>query len=133
MPPLATTEDPTAIKLATQAEALYLINLLLVPGIAFVFLILMYIRHANTGAALVRCHIKQTMLASIWAGILLVIINGLILLVGSYSEPWTWVVLIIYFTSIHATLVLLGVVGLSKAMAGRHYHYPLIGKRCTEQ
>jgi len=91
------------------------------------------VRHATTGVALVRCHIKQTLNASIWAGILLVIVNGLILLLGSYSEPWTWVVLIIYFTSIHATLVLLGVVGLSKAMAGRHYHYPVIGKRCTEQ
>lgn len=133
MPPLDTTEDPTAIKLATQAEALYLTNLLLLPGIAFIFLIRLYLRHASSGPTLVRCHIKQTMNASIWAGILLVIINGLILLLGSYSEPWTWVVLIIYFTSIHATLVLLGVIGLSKAMAGKHYHYPLIGNRCTEQ
>lgn len=133
MLPLDTTEDPTAIKLATQAEALYLANLLLLPGIAFIVLILMYVRHATSGPALVRCHLKQTMNASIWAGILLVIINGLILVMGSYSEPWTWVVLIIYFTSIHATLVLLGVVGLSKAMAGRHYHYPIIGNRCSEQ
>ncbi|MFW2371857.1 MAG: hypothetical protein ACN4GM_01950 [Gammaproteobacteria bacterium] len=132
MPPLDTTDDPTAIKLATQAEALYLINLLLLPGIGFILLLLMYKQHAKDGAALVRCHLKQTMNASIWAGILLVIINALILFLGSYSEPWTWVVLIIYFTSIHATLVLLGVVGLSKAMAGRHYHYPLIGNRCHE-
>lgn len=133
MPPLDTTEDPTAIKLATQAEALYLVNLLLAPGIAFIFLIQMYFRHGKSGHALVRCHIKQTLNASIWAGILLVIINGLILVMGSYSEPWTWVVLIIYFTSIHATLVLLGVVGLSKAMSGKHYHYPIIGQHCNEQ
>ncbi|MCW8956958.1 MAG: hypothetical protein OQL09_08750 [Gammaproteobacteria bacterium] len=133
MPHLDTTKDQNAIKLAIQAEALYLVNLLLLPGIGFILLILMYLRNATSGQALVRCHLKQTLNASIWAGILLVIINGLILLLGSYSEPWTWVVLIIYFTSIHATLVLLGVVGLSKAMAGRHYHYPIIGPRCTEQ
>ena len=133
MPPLDTTEDSTAIKLATQAEALYLINLLLLPGIGFILLLLMVKQHVKHHAALVRCHLKQTLHASIWAGILLVFINAIILLFGSYTEPWTWVVLIIYFTSIHATLVLLGVVGLSKAMAGRHYHYPLVGRRCSEQ
>ena len=41
MPPLDTTDNPNAIKLATQAEALYLENLLLLPGIAFIFLILL--------------------------------------------------------------------------------------------
>ena len=61
------------------------------------------------------------------------VVNAGILLFGGYDQPWTWVLLIIYFTTIHATLVLLGVVGLSKALAAKHYHYPLIGPKCPQE
>jgi len=53
--------------------------------------------------------------------------NGLILLLGGYDQPTTWVVLILYFTCCHSALILLGVLGLVKALAGQPYRYPLIG------
>ena len=117
--------------IATTAEVLFLVNLLLLPGLAFLALVMLYLKHRNTSDLLGRCHLKQTLTASIWAGILIVVINASILFFGGYDEAWTWVIIIIYFTTIHATLVLLGVVGLSKALAGKHYHYPVIGPRCT--
>lgn len=116
--------------LATAVEVLYLVNLLLVPGLAFVILLVVYWRNIKTASPLARCHLQQTLVASIWAGVLLVAINVLILMLGGYQEPWTWVVLILYFTTCHASLVLLGVLGLAKAMAGQFYVYPLIGRRC---
>ena len=64
---------------------------------------------------------------------LIVLVNAAILLFGGYHQAGTWVLLIIYFTTIHATLVLLGVVGLSKALAGKHFHYPLIGAHCNSE
>jgi uncharacterized Tic20 family protein len=39
-------------------------------------------------------------------------------------------IVIIYFTTCHSTLVLLGVLGLAKAMAGQKYIYPLLGRPC---
>ena len=42
-------------------------------------------------------------------------------------------VLIIYFTVCHSTLVLFGVVGLAKAMAGQCWRFPLIGPRLPEE
>jgi hypothetical protein len=133
MPPLDTVAEETDSKLAITAEVLFLCNLLVLPGLAFALLLMLYLRHARTCNALCRCHLTQTLVASVWAGILLVGINGAILLFGDYDQPWTWVLLIIYFTTVHATLVLLGVVGLAKAQAGKHYHYPLIGAHCNSE
>ena len=116
--------------LAITAEALYLINLLLLPGIAFIVLCVLYVKHSRTGSALTRCHLKQTVITSLWAGFLIVIVNAVILVFGGYTQVWTWMVLIIYFTTIHSTLVLLGVLGLSNALAGKHFHYPLLGATC---
>lgn len=116
--------------LAVVAEALYLANLLLLPGLAFIALLVVYIRRIHTAPKLAACHLRQTLSASLWAGALLLAANIIILLLGGYRSPNTWMVVIIYFTTCHATLVLLGVMGLAKAMAGQMYRYPLVGRPC---
>lgn len=121
-------EDPHA-PVAVQAEALYLLNLLLLPGLAFAGLLWLAHRHRCSPSALARCHLKQTLLASLWAGALLTAVTATILVLGGLHKPATWVVLILYFTCCHAVLALLGIVGLSRAMAGKPYVYPLIGSR----
>ena len=118
--------------LATVAEALYLANLLVAPGLAFLALFWLYRRHAASAPPLARCHLRQTVSGSIWAGILLVIANGVIVALGGYDAAYTWVVVVTYFTTAHATLVLFGALGLAKAMAGQNYRYPLIGRPCPE-
>jgi hypothetical protein len=114
--------------IAVAAETLYLVNLLLLPGLAFVVLLLVYIRNIKPAPELARCHLRQTLSASLWAGGLLLVANASILLLGGYRSPNTWMVVIIYFTTCHATLVLLGVMGLAKAMAGQCYRYPVVGR-----
>ncbi len=116
---------------AVAAEVLYLTNLLLVPGLAFVVLIGLYFRERHSAPPLARCHLVQTVSASIWAGVMLVVVNLLIIVLGGYDSPHTWMIVIIYFTTVHATLVLLGTLGLARAMAGKHYHYPLVGRPCA--
>ena len=37
-------------------------------------------------------------------------------------------IVVLYFTFIHSTLILLGVMGLVRALAGQHYRYPLLGR-----
>lgn len=116
--------------LAVWAETLYLANLLLAPGLAFLMLLWLYFKRSAEMPALARCHLRQAISASIWAGALLVIANLIIILLGGYAAPKTWMIVIIYFTTCHSTLVLLGVLGLAKAMAGQKYVYPLVGKPC---
>lgn len=130
MPPSDAEPEVAGIALAILAEALYLANLLLAPGIAFAVLVWLYMKHIGRAAPLARCHLRQTLSASLWAGALLVIANGVILVLGGYHAPYTWVIVVLYFVTCHATLVLLGTLGLAKAMAGKAYRYPLIGRPC---
>lgn len=130
MPASADDSGQPGQTLAVTAEVLYLVNLLLAPGLGFAILLRLYFRHRATAPQLAVCHLQQTVVASIWAGILLVVANLAILLLGGYTSANTWIVVILYFTTCHSTLVLLGVLGLSKAMAGQPYTFPLIGRKC---
>lgn len=125
------TDDPGQ-GLAVQAELLYLLNIIFLPVIAFIILVVLYRRHKNHKSLLARCHLRQTFIASIWAGIMIVLVNLLIILVGGYDSPWVWLIVIIYLTSIHTVFILLGTFGLTRAMNGKHYHYPAISHACSD-
>jgi hypothetical protein len=112
---------------AVQAEALYLINLLLAPGLAFLLLWVLFRRHRDSADPLVRGHVRQTFAASLLAGLLLTAVPALIALAGDLGQPATWMGLVLYFVCCHATLVLLGVLGLARALAGKPYSFPLLG------
>ena len=114
--------------LAIAAESLYLANLLLAPGLAFAALLWLYLSRRREATPLAAAHLDQTVSASVWAGVLLVGVNGAILLVGGYDGPNVWTVVIVYFTVFHSTLVVLGILGLAKAMAGQCWRYPLVGR-----
>ena len=119
--------DPPGLALAVAAEGLYLANLLLLPGLAFAFLAVLFLRRRGA-PALAVAHLEQTFAASLWAGVLLVLVNALILLLGGYEGAHTWVLLITYFTICHSSLVVLGILGLAKALAGQCWRYPLVGR-----
>jgi uncharacterized Tic20 family protein len=113
---------------AVAAESLYLANLLILPGIGFLILLAIWWRAREQSPPLASSHLAQTVSGSIWAGILLVVANGLILLLGGYDGPNVWVVVITYFTLCHSILVMFGAFGLAKAMAGQCWRYPLVGR-----
>ncbi|MCK7496675.1 MAG: hypothetical protein MZW92_41520 [Comamonadaceae bacterium] len=126
--PSASDEAPSPGQgLAVAAESLYLINLLLLPGLAFLALLWLYFRRRDAAPPLARGHLRQTLSASLWAGALLVIANLLIVALGGYDSGWTWVVVILYFTTAHTTLVVFGILGLARALAGQPFRYPLVG------
>jgi hypothetical protein len=120
--------QPRGIRLAITAEALYLANLLAMPVIAFLMLGVLFLRRDRNTPALAAAHLDQTFFASLWAGILLVVVNAAILLMGGYRGVHAWTLVIIYFTVCHSALVLFGVVGLAKAMAGQCWRFPLVGR-----
>ena len=126
-PPPGDDTTPPAQGLAVTAESLYLINLLLLPGLGFLLLLGLYFRYRNSASLLARVHLRQTVSASLWAGALLILANLLIVVLGGYQTAWTWIIVILYFTTVHATLVLLGILGLARALAGQPCRYPLIG------
>ncbi len=122
-------DRPADARLAVIAEVLYLVNLMLAPGLAFLVIALMKWRWQRRASSLVRNHIAQAFAGSIWAGLLLVGVNVLLLSTVGYASPWTWIIGILYFTCCHASLIFCGVVGLSRAISGQPFVFPLIGDR----
>ena len=123
---------PAGQGVAITAEALFLTNLLLVPGLAFVVLGWLWWRRAAS-PPLARGHLEQTFNASIAAGVLLVIVSVVIVLAGGFDSAITWTVVLLYFICCHSALILFGMVGLARAMAGRPYRYPLIGRFAPDE
>lgn len=115
--------------LAIAAEMLYLVNLMLAPGLAFLVLAWLWLKRRHDAPPLARGHLDQTFYVSLWGGVLIVVANTALFMVFGWDWEWTWVIVVLYFTAVHSTLILLGMVGLAKAMAGKPYVYPLIGPR----
>lgn len=124
-----TDPAPAGQSLAIAAETLYLVNLMLAPGLAFLVLAWLWLKRRHDAPPLARCHLDQTFFVSLWGGVLIVGANAVLFLVFGWDWEWTWVIVVLYFTAVHSTLILLGMVGLAKAMAGKPYVYPLIGSR----
>ncbi len=116
--------------LAVWAESLYLFNLLLAPGLGFLALVWLWRRHPSA-SPVERLHLYQTLVVSLWGGALIVLVGGLIIWLGGLDSPWTWLWVLLYFTFIHSSLILLGVLGLVKALNGQPFYYPFIGRRAA--
>jgi uncharacterized Tic20 family protein len=70
---------------------------------------------------------RQAINAAVIGGSLLFVFVLCFLLMGGLQSVYGWMALLLYFTCIHAAMILFGVIALVKAMAGQPYIYPLIG------
>jgi hypothetical protein len=114
-------------QLAILAEALFLANLMIIPGLGFVLLVVLWLKKRHTATPLERNHLEQTVVTSVWGGAILVGVSAGIFLLGGFDNPVSWVVGVLYFVCFHASLILLGVVGLNRAMLGKRWRFPIIG------
>lgn len=114
-------------RLAVTANALYLANMFPLPVIGFLILLWLYFRHGQSAPPLARHYLRQTVNATIWAAILLFGLNLLVLLLGGYGSTYVGIVLFLYFVTLHSAFILVGVVGLIKAMNGEDWRWPLVG------
>ena len=120
-------------RLAVAAEALFLANLMIAPGLAFLALLALWLRHRHDAPLVVRNHLQQTVVASLYGGAMLVGVSAAIFFLGGFDDPWSWVLGVLYFVSFHATLIIFGVIGLNHAILGRSWQYPFIGPELFEQ
>ncbi len=115
-------------RLALWASSLYLINLLLLPGLAYLLLGWLYWHNRERDdRPLGNIHLREAFTASTVGGSL-IFATLLIFWVGGIDVSSSWVYAIIYFTIIHSTFILLGVLALARAFAAEPFYYPLIGK-----
>ena len=115
---------------AVLVESLYVANLLILPVLAFIVLALLFLKKHGSLPALADSHLEQTMSASIWIGVFFVIAALTVMLMNlvGIEDVTLWMIAVITFTIIHATMVLIGVFGLAKALSGKCWRYPVVGK-----
>jgi hypothetical protein len=114
--------------LAIKIESWYLLNLTLMPVLGFFVLIFYYDKYFDKVGALVDNHLVQTLNAALWLGSALVLMSSFVFFVTGINNITGWVIVILYITCIHSIFILLGVIGLVKALAGQFYSFPVVGK-----
>ena len=119
--------EPAGKRLAVVAASLFVVNLTLAPGIAFALISWLWLRQRHNAPLLARNHINQAFHVSLRGAALLLIACAIIIIGGGFNQPWTWVMVVIYFTCIHSTLVVCGCLAMARAMSGQSYRFPLIG------
>ena len=116
--------------LAVIAESLYVANLLILPFLAFIALLYIFFKQHASAPPLARSHLEQTLSASIGIAIMFFACTVFVMLLKAWGleDVGLWMIVVIVFTIIHATMVLFGVLGLAKAMSGKCWRYPVFGK-----
>jgi len=124
------TPLPKGCEMAIAAEAFYVTNMVLAPGLGFLMLMMLYFHCSRKEApAMALNHLRQTLAATFWTTIFAALFLGLIFATGGYPSPWFWTLLTTYFLAFHLPLTAFGVIGLGRALGGRSYHYPLFGMK----
>ena len=115
---------------AVMVEALYVINLLLVPVLAFIVLVYLFLKKHGSLPPLANSHLEQTISAGFITAAMF-FVGGLTIMMMNLSgveDVTLWMIAVIAFTIVHATMVFLGVIGLAKALAGKCWRYPVVGR-----
>jgi len=116
------TKDHTAI----FAEAFFMANLLFV-GIFYLALWVLYLLKYKQTSDLGQKHLVQTLIASSISTMIFVAINVFIIVTSAYASLTALLSLEIYFMVIVPLFLIAGIMGLTRAIRGLAFNYPLIG------
>ncbi len=108
--------DDVQIHQASNAALASLINLTILPVVGFIALIMVY-RNTQTGT-IARYHAVLGFKINIIAAAALFLVSALMILLGGFNSPWTWVYVISYFTLVHTLFIVLAVWALVRAWSG---------------
>lgn len=133
---------------SVHAQSWYLANLLALPGISFIVLTVLYFKHVLPFQGQIRdaldasfdaaesaqerqrleknipqddrdiAHIRAAFWLSVFGGGSVFGGSGLLLLLQG-NTPNAWMMIVLYFTVIHTSFVLLGILNLARALAQR--------------
>ncbi|MBE9568267.1 MAG: hypothetical protein IMF14_06190 [Proteobacteria bacterium] len=108
--------DETQLKRASDAALTSLLNLTILPVIGFIALLLIY-RKTRPGD-IDRYHALLGIQINIIAAAVLFLVSTLMILLGGFDSPWTWVYVITYFTLVHTVFIVFALWALVRAWSG---------------
>jgi len=118
--------DKQPLKRASQAAIFSLLNLTALPVIAFILLLFLYKKTEKN--RIDRYYTVLAIKTNLAAGVALVLVTGLMLLLGGFDSPWTWVYVISYFVFIHALFILFATWTLTRSWTGEKLKKSFLSK-----
>ena len=101
---------------ASKAALLGLLNLTLLPGISFVWLLI--ISKKADKDKIDGYHIKLAIMINIFAAFALFFVSMMMLSFGGWDSPYTWIYVITYFTFVHTLFIMAATWALAVAWSG---------------
>ena len=105
------------IKLASNNALASLLNLTFLPGLAFIYLLFNF-SHSEKNT-IDHYHAVLGIKLNLIAAIGLFLVSGLMILLGGFESPLTWVYVITYFTFVHTLFILVAVWAIVRAWSGQ--------------
>ncbi len=107
------------VSLGVKTQVWYLVNLLVLPGIGFLMVVWYYFSYRSGGVSkFALSHARGALMASLIGGASIVMgCLGLFFLVSDPQNAWPLIIL--YFTIMHSTFILWGILNVARAMAGK--------------
>ena len=96
-------------------QSLYLMNLLLLPGISFFLLLWLFYKNKHC-QGWQRIHLYRALQLSVLVGFFLLVVPAAILLF-THQFQTSLMLIIVYFVTLHAAFVLIGMLNIARAMA----------------
>ncbi|MCK4674980.1 MAG: hypothetical protein KAT61_03635 [Gammaproteobacteria bacterium] len=104
------------LKRASNAALVSLLNLTILPVISFIALLLIYRR--TEPDTIDRYHAILGLKINIIAAAMLFLVSAVMILLGGFNSPWTWVYVISYFTIVHTFFIIFALWALVRAWSG---------------
>lgn len=111
-----TATEEFQIQQASNAALASLINLTILPVIGFIALVWIY--RKMQASTIGRYHAVLGFKINIIAAAVLFAVSALMILLGGFNSPWTWVYVISYFTLVHTLFIVLAIWALVRAWSG---------------
>jgi len=104
------------LKRAANAAMASLLNLTLLPVIGFIALLIIY--RQTEAESIDRYHAILGVKINMIAAAVLFLVSALMILLGGFDSPWTWVYVISYFTIVHTMFIVFALWALVRAWSG---------------
>lgn len=109
--------DDAHLKRATYSALASLLNLTVLPAIGFIILLILYKKtEPNT---IDRYYAVLGIKTNVIAAMALLLVTALMILLGGFDSPWTWVYVISYFVFVHALFILFATWTMTCSWAGK--------------
>ncbi|MCW9047251.1 MAG: hypothetical protein OQK46_04155 [Gammaproteobacteria bacterium] len=105
------------IKQASNSALASLLNLTFLPGLAFIYLIFNLKKSKKDGID--HYHALLAIKLNLIAAFSLFVVSGLMIVMGGFESPLTWVYVITYFTFVHTIFILIAVWAIVRAWSGQ--------------